>query len=78
MSRHPRPDVQSARSELMAADELQEIITRACTGRHINAYRCPFGDGTRANAHWHIGHVPSVASLERLAVAVRQHAQGAA
>src|SRR5262245_41619735 len=28
----------------------------AATGDRVRAYRCPFGDGTRARAHWHVGH----------------------
>lgn len=48
---------------------------RARSGLPINPYRCPFGDGTRANAHWHIGRIPSFASLKRMAAAIRHRAQ---
>jgi hypothetical protein len=51
---------------------------RARTGKPISAYRCPFTGGTRAQAHWHIGHVPSLADLERIALAIRTRHQGAA
>jgi hypothetical protein len=46
----------------------------AATRERVRAYRCPFGDGTR---HWHIGHVPSMAGLGRLALAIRVRAQQA-
>lgn len=48
------------------------------TMRPVRAYRCPFGDGTRAHAHWHVGHVPSMAALQRIADATRVRAQGVA
>lgn len=35
-------------------------------GDQVSAYRCPFkGD------HWHVGHIPSMATVEDLALAVR-------
>jgi hypothetical protein len=48
----------------------------AATGEPVRAYRCPFGDGTRRTRHWHIGHIPSMAGLDRLALAIRARAQG--
>jgi len=49
---------------------------RGRTGRDVQPYRCPFSGGMRAAAHWHIGHVPSIASLGRIAAAIRIRAQG--
>jgi hypothetical protein len=49
---------------------------RAKSGRPVHHYRCPFGDGTRAHAHWHVGRLPSVASLRRIALAIRTRSQG--
>lgn len=48
---------------------------RRRTGGDLRAYRCPFSGGTRAAAHWHIGHVPSIGSLRRVAAAIRIRAQ---
>jgi hypothetical protein len=45
------------------------------TGERISSYRCSFAGGTRASAHWHIGHVPSVAALQDIADAIRYRAQ---
>lgn len=47
------------------------------TGDRIRAYRCPFGDGTRKHAHWHIGHIPSLEGLEDIARAIRESHQAA-
>jgi hypothetical protein len=39
----------------------------------VHGYRCPFADdGPR---HWHVGHMPSLAGLDRLALAIRVRAQ---
>lgn len=54
------------------------FAARARRRQPINPYRCPFGDGTRAGAHWHTGRTPSLASLQRIAQAIRARAQGAA
>lgn len=48
---------------------------RRRTGSPLRAYRCPFSGGTRAAAHWHTGHVPSIESLRRVAAAIRFRAQ---
>lgn len=48
---------------------------RRRTGSAVRAYRCPFSGGTRAAAHWHIGHVPSVDSLRVVAAAIRIRTQ---
>ena len=48
---------------------------RGRTGSAVRAYRCPFSGGTRATAHWHIGHVPSIDSLRRVAAAIRIRTQ---
>jgi len=45
------------------------------TGSAVRAYRCPFSGGTRAMAHWHIGHVPSIDSLRVVAAAIRVRTQ---
>jgi hypothetical protein len=44
-----------------AADRLR------AEGEQVAPYRCPWGKGR----HWHIGHVPSVEGLERIAAAIR-------
>jgi hypothetical protein len=54
------------------------LAARARRRKPLNSYRCPFTDGTRAGAHWHIGRTPSLTSLERIAQAIRARAQGAA
>ena len=41
-------------------------------GERVFQYRCPFGDGTRAHAHFHVGHVPSLERLEDIARAIRE------
>jgi hypothetical protein len=46
-------------------------------GERMTAYRCPFAleDGAgddEDEGHWHIGHVPSMRSLHRLARYLRQ------
>jgi hypothetical protein len=33
----------------------------------LNAYRCPFSHG----AHWHVGYLPNLASLQAIAAAIR-------
>jgi hypothetical protein len=38
-------------------------------GDPISAYRCPFATGD--DAHWHIGHGPSLLTLERVAEVLR-------
>lgn len=35
-------------------------------------YRCPFGDGCRHHAHFHVGHVPSLEGLQDIARAIRE------
>lgn len=67
-----------ARYDNPGAARRAAAAARARRGIRISAYRCPFAGGTRATAHWHIGRVPSVASIERIAVAIRHRAQGAA
>lgn len=46
------------------------------SGDLIRSYRCPFGDGCRAHAHWHVGHLPSLEGLEDIARAIRELHQG--
>jgi hypothetical protein len=36
-------------------------------GGRFAGYRCPFSD----DRHWHVGHVPSMASLESIARVIR-------
>lgn len=36
-------------------------------GNHLQAYRCPFFE----DGHWHVGHVPSMASVDLIARAIR-------
>jgi hypothetical protein len=59
----------------LAARHVAEHVRRR-TARPIAAYRCPFAGSSRASVHWHIGHVPSLASLKRIAAAIRVRAQG--
>jgi hypothetical protein len=37
-------------------------------GENVSAYRCPF---SAPETHWHVGHMPSMESLQELADAVR-------
>lgn len=39
------------------------------TMRLVRAHRCPFDDD--ADRHWHVGHVPSLPALRRVAAAIR-------
>lgn len=75
----------------MTAEEFAAVKERACgnkiphsrdTARRIaehhraegdlvGAYRCPFCPGK----HWHVGHVPSMESLQQIADAIRYHEQ---
>lgn len=48
------------------------------SGGIIRPYRCPFGDGCRHHAHWHIGHLPSLERLADIARAIRETHQGVA
>lgn len=43
-------------------------------GERIVAYRCPFHEGSERH-HYHVGHVISVESMDRLAQAIRVIAQ---
>lgn len=40
--------------------------TAVAMGPGLRAYRCPFG-----GEHWHVGHVPPVEAVQRIATAVR-------
>lgn len=40
--------------------------TASDMGGGVRGYRCPFG-----GEHWHVGHVPEVEAVERIATAVR-------
>lgn len=44
-------------------------VTRT-TGERTTAYQCPFGSH-RLGKHWHVGHPPTIAHMQRLALAVR-------
>lgn len=43
-------------------------------GEHVSAYRCIFA--TELGGHWHIGHGPTMLTLERLAEVLRARSSG--
>lgn len=72
-ARHALASAHSEKARLSQAEARRRAsAARDRTGHRIFAYPCPFshitGNGRR---HWHIGHVPSPESIERLALAMR-------
>lgn len=56
----------------------REVAEKARTrGDHVSAYKCTFSDGVddRSEAHWHVGHPPSLEGLMQIAAAIRWHHQ---
>jgi hypothetical protein len=52
----------------LGRDAARNVAQRAqAEGIDLRPYRCPFSHGT----HWHVGHIPSLASLRAIAAAIR-------
>jgi hypothetical protein len=41
----------------------------------MDAYRCPFGSSNAKDAHWHVGHSPSLHHVFRMQLAIRYKAE---
>lgn len=52
------------------ADKAALSLTRN-KGVTFTAYQCPFAGILHADKHWHVGHPPTLAQVERLALAMR-------
>lgn len=76
MTAHQAAVVRDRACTSKAAMSRRTARLRADTLEGAWAYRCPFT--SPRTRHWHVGHVPSIESLQTVADAIRTLAQQAA
>lgn len=73
---HTEADRGCARKHPYGRTTARSIAARMQTAgdRTVSAYRCPWADDN--DPHWHVGHLPSMEGLERIAAAIRNRNEG--